>query len=155
MFNVGAAFEILEEGQIAPPGWNKASGQLIWDVKMDFIRKARWVLDRHKTPDPIGSTFAGLVSLESIRIPFTSAALNDLQMFAADIHNVYPRAPSSQNDYVVCGPEFGTENIGKVALIHRALYGDKSSCRDFRNHLRSCMHHMDFRSYPADPDVWM
>ena len=55
----------------------------------------------------------------------------------------------------MCGPEFGIENIGKVALIHRALYGDKSAGRDFRNHLRSCMHHLDFRPCPADPDVWM
>ena len=66
MINVGVAFEILEEGQMAPLGWNKASGHLIWDVKMDFTRKARWVLDGHKTPDPIGSTFAGVVSRKSI-----------------------------------------------------------------------------------------
>ena len=39
MYNVGVAFEILEEGQKAPLGWNKASGHLIWDVKMDFTRK--------------------------------------------------------------------------------------------------------------------
>ena len=55
----------------------------------------------------------------------------------------------------MCGPEFGIENIGKVALIHRALYGGKSAGWDFRNHLRSCMHHLDFRSCLADPDVWM
>ena len=41
MFNVGVAFEILEEGQAAPLGWSKVSGRLIWDVKMDFTRKAR------------------------------------------------------------------------------------------------------------------
>ena len=122
---------------------------------MDFTRKARWALDGHKTPDPIGSTFAGVVSRESIRIAFTYAALNDLRVFAADVRNTYLQAPSSQKDYVVCGPEFGIENIGKVALIHRALYGGKSAGRDFRNHLRSCMHHLDFRSCPADPDVWM
>ena len=155
MFNVGVSFEILEEGQAAPPGWNKASGHLIWDVKMDFTRKARWVLDRHKTPDPIGSTFAGVVSLESVRIAFTYAALNGLQVFAADLHNAYLQAPFSQKDYVVCGLEFGIKNIGKVALIHRALYGGKSAGQDFRNHLRSCMHHLDFRPCLADPDVWM
>ena len=155
MFNVGVAFEILEEGQPAPPGWKKASRHLIWDVKMDFTRKARWVLDRHKTPDPIGSTFAGVVSRESVRIAFTYAALNDLQVFVADICNTYLQAPSSQKDYVVCGLEFGIENIGKVALIHRALYGGKSAGWDFRNHLRSCMHHLDFRPCLADPDVWM
>ena len=154
VFNVGVAFEILEEDQAAPPGWNKASG-LIWDVKMDFTRKARGFLDGHKTPDPIGSTFAGVVSRESVRIAFTYTALNDLQVFAADICNAYLQAPSSQKDYVVCGPEFGIANIGKVALIHRALYGGKCAGQDFRNHLRSCMHHLDFRSCPADPDVWI
>ena len=66
MFNVRVAFEILEEDQPAPVGWKKASAHLVWDVKMDFTRKARWVLDGHKTPDPIGSTFAGVVSRESV-----------------------------------------------------------------------------------------
>ena len=127
MFNAGVAFAILEEGQSAPTGWKKASGHLIWDVKMDFTRKARWVLDGHKMPDPIRSTFAGVVSRESVRIAFTYAALNGLQVFAADICNAYLQAPSSQEDYVVCGLELGIENIGKVALIHRALYGGKSA----------------------------
>jgi hypothetical protein len=47
------------------------------------------------------------------------------------------------------------ENEGKVALIYRALYRGKSAGRDFRNPLRSCMHHIGFKSCPADPDVWM
>ena len=111
---------------------------------MDFTRKARWVLDGHRTPDPIGSTSAGVVSHESVRIAITYATLNGLQVFAADIRNTYLQAPSSQKDYIVCGPEFRIENIGKVALIHRALYGGKSAGRDFRNHLRTCMHHLMF-----------
>jgi len=35
------------------------------------------------------------------------------------------------------------------------LYGGKNAGRDFRNHLRSCMHYLGFTSCPADPDVWM
>ena len=155
MFNVGVVFEILGEGQSAPTGWKRASGHLIWDIKMDFTRKARWVVDGRKMPDPIGSTFAGVVSRKSVQIAFTYAVLNVLQVFVADIRNAYLQAPSSQKDYIVCGPEFGIENVGKVALIHRALYGGKSAGRDFRNYLRSCMHHVDFRPCPADPDVWM
>ena len=92
---------------------------------------------------------------ESVCITFTYAALNGLYVCAADIRNAYLQAPSSQKDYTVCGPEFGIENIGKNALIHRALYGDKSAGKDFRNHLRSCMRHLNFVSCPADPDVWM
>jgi hypothetical protein len=88
-------------------------------------------------------------------IAFTYAALNGLDVCAGDIRNAYLQAPSSQKDYIVCGPEFGLENVGYVALIHRALYGGKSAGRDFRNHLRSCMRHLDFTSCLADPDVWM
>ncbi|CAJ1963375.1 unnamed protein product, partial [Cylindrotheca closterium] len=155
MSNIGVAVEVLAYGVLAPPGYSKVTGHLVWDVKMDFTRKARWVLDGHKTPDPLYSQYAGVVSRESVRIAFTYAALNNLDVFAADIRNAYLQAPSSRKDYIICGPEFGLENVGKVALIHRALYGGKTAGRDFRNHLRACMHHLDFLSCPADPDVWM
>ena len=72
---------------------------------------------KHKTPKPIGSTFEGVVLCESVRIAFTYATLNDLDVFAADVRNAYLQSPSSQKDYVVCGPEFGLEKLGKVALI--------------------------------------
>ena len=85
MYNVGVAVEILEDGKTAPAGYTKVSGHLIWSVKMDFTRKARWVLDGHKTPDPVGSKYAGVVSRESVRIAFTYAALNDLDVCMADI----------------------------------------------------------------------
>ena len=51
MYSVGVAFEILEDGSKAPSGWTKLMGHLVWDVKKDFTRKARWVLDDPKTPD--------------------------------------------------------------------------------------------------------
>jgi hypothetical protein len=116
---------------------------------------ARWVLDGHKTPNPIGSTYAGVTSRDSIRIAFTHAALNGLEVFAADIRNTCLQAQNSQEDHILCGPEFGIKNVGTVALIQRALYVGKSVGKDFRNHLRSCVRHLDFASCPADPDVWM
>lgn len=68
MSNVGVAFQVLKKGECAPPGWRKASGHIIFDVKMDFTWKARWVKDGHRTPDPITSSYAGVVSRESVRI---------------------------------------------------------------------------------------
>eukprot|EP00957_Ditylum_brightwellii_P193500 14735146-Ditylum_brightwellii.AAC.1 len=65
MLNVGIAFEVYEEGKPASPGWKKVMGHLVCDVKIDFTRKARWVLDGHKTVNPIRSTYAGVVSRES------------------------------------------------------------------------------------------
>ena len=51
--------------------------------------------------------------------------------------------------------EFGIENMGKVGLIRRALYGGKSSGANFWKHLRSCMTRLNFQSCKADPDIWM
>jgi hypothetical protein len=155
MTNVGIAFEVLESGKMTPVGWSKVTGHMVFDVKMDFTCKARWVLDGHRTPDVGGSTYAGVVSRESVRIALTYAALNGLQVCAANIRNAYLQAPSLQKDFIICGPEFGLENVGKRALIHRALYGGKAAGREFRNHLRSCMCHLGYTPCLADPDVWM
>lgn len=155
MSNVGIAFDIIDAPRHVPPGWTKVTGHLIFDVKMSLERKARWVLDGHLTPDVDYSTYAGVVSRESVRIALTYAALNGLDVWGADIRNAYVQAPSSRKDYIICGPEFGLENVGKPALIVRALYGGKTAGRDFRNHLRSCMRHLEFKPCPADPDVWM
>jgi hypothetical protein len=73
-FNIGIAFEVLDDGASAPKGWSKVTGHIIWDVKMDFTRKARWVLDGHKQADPERCTYAGVVSRESVRIALTYAA---------------------------------------------------------------------------------
>ncbi len=135
--NVGIAFEILDPNTNVPPGWKKVSGHLVFDIKMNFDRKSRWVLDGHLTGNLTSiSTYAGVVSRESVRIAMTYAALNQVNVTAADIKNAYLQAPSSQRDYIVCGLEFGIENVGKHALIRRALYGGKSAGRDFRNQLR-------------------
>eukprot|EP00957_Ditylum_brightwellii_P202176 15328949-Ditylum_brightwellii.AAC.1 len=122
---------------------------------MQFTRKAKWILDGHKTLDPDGSTYAGVVLRESVRIALTYAGLNGLGVTAVDIQNAYLRAPLSQKDYIICGSEFGLENVGKQALIKRALYGGNAAGCDFHNHLRACMWHIGFKSCPADPDVWM
>ena len=155
MYQVSVAFEILDNGAKPPPGWTKSTGHLIFDVKMDFTRKARWVKDGHRTPDPDWSTYAGFVTRDSVRIALTYAALNNLDIVAADIKNAYLQAPASEKHYVICGSEFGLENVGKIALIRRALYGGKSAGRDFWNHLRNCMDFLGFESCKADPDVWM
>ena len=96
----------------------------------------------------------GVVSRESIWIALTYAALMDLDVKAVDIQNAYLQAPSSEKHFVLCGPEFGLENVGQVALIKRALYGGKVAGRNFWHHLRSCMEHLGFQLCRADPDIW-
>ena len=98
------AFEILEPGQKSPPSWYKATGHIIFYVKMDFTRKARWVKDGHKTPDLTNSSFAGAVSWESIRIVLTYAGLIGLPVIGGEMKNAYLQAPSSEKHFIVCGP---------------------------------------------------
>ena len=107
MTNVGIAFDLLEQLERVPPGWNKASRHIIFDIKMDFTRKARWVKDGHKTPDPTTSAYAGVVSRESVRTALTYAALMGIDVMAADVQITYLQALSSEKHYVVCGAEFG------------------------------------------------
>jgi hypothetical protein len=40
MLNVGIAFEVLEAAKATPVGWSKVTGHMVFDVKMDFTRKA-------------------------------------------------------------------------------------------------------------------
>jgi hypothetical protein len=73
MFNVSIAFKILENHENLLAGYTKSSGHLVFDVKMDFTRKARWVKvgHKHQHPDPESSSYAGVVSRESVRIALT------------------------------------------------------------------------------------
>ena len=75
--------------------------------------------DGHKTPDPSTSNYEGVLSRDSVRIALTYAALNDVDVTAADIQNAYLQAPSYEKHFIICGPEFGLEHAGKIALMYR------------------------------------
>jgi len=53
---------------------------MIFDVKMDFTRKARLVAGGHMTETPSSITYSSVVSRDSVRIMFLVAALNGCQM---------------------------------------------------------------------------
>ena len=106
---------------------------------MNFLLKDRFVAGGHTENLPAESTYAGVFSREIIRIAFTLAALNDLDIFAADIQNAYLTDPYGENIIFTCGPKFVSEHKGKTAVLVRALYGLRSSGSAFSNHLASCM----------------
>lgn len=153
MHDAWISFEIIDDGISMHIGHKKVTCYLVFDVKMEFTRKARWALDRHKTPAPEVSACTSVVSRESARIAFAHTALNGLDVFAANIRNAHHRAPTSEKYCIICGLEFGLENAGKRAIIRRALYGGEAAGRDFRNHLRSCVSHLDFKFCLVEPDA--
>ena len=68
---------------------------MIYTVKMDFMRKARWVKDRHRTPDPESSIYVGVVSREIICILLMHVAIHGVPVVASDVCNAYLQAPTS------------------------------------------------------------
>jgi hypothetical protein len=54
-----------------------------------------------------------------VRIVFLLAALNGLDVLAADIGNAYLNARTREKVYIICGREFGDDNVGKRAIIVR------------------------------------
>ena len=128
----------------------------IWYLvfKLDLTRKARLVADGHLIPDPVDSTYAGFVFRESVRIALTYAVLLGVDLWATNIMNAFVQAPTTEKYYTICGYEFSNENIGKQAVVTWALYGIKSSERDFRSHLGESIDHSKYQSCLADPDLW-
>ena len=65
------------------------------------------------------------------------------------------QAPTTKKYFIFCGQEFVLENSGKVGIVCRAVHRGKTAGRDFRNYLISCIEHLSFAEYLANPDVWM
>ncbi len=155
MANVRVAFDILEDGKV-PIGYKPVPIHMVFDIKMMTLqRKARLVAGGHKTDPPKEAVYSSVVSRESVRLALLAAALNDLDIMAADIQNAYLTAPTKEKLYCECGPEFGSDS-GKIAVVVRALYGLRSSGKQFRDFLAKTLREdLKFVPCKADPDVWM
>jgi len=154
MSNNNLAFQFLEENELIPVGYKWIHCHMIFDIKMDFTRKARYIALGHMTDPPASLTYSSVVSRDSVRIAFLLAALNDVNLLATDIGNAYLNAPAREKVYTTAGPEFGPEMEGKSVLIVRALYGLKSSGAAWRAHLANTLQQLGYKSCLADPDVW-
>ena len=152
--NVRVAFKLLENQSLIPPTYQKITCHLIFEVKFDLRRKARYVAGGHLTHTPPSLTYSSVVSRESVRIGFLLAALNDLDVWAADIQNAYLNAPTKEKVWFTAGDEWG-EHKGKPVLVVRALYGLKGSGQAWRSQLADVLKNvLGFTSSLADPDVW-
>ena len=155
MSKVRVAFNVKQRDSNVRPNYEYLSCYMVFDVKMDFTCKARFVANGAKTRDLPSSTYVGVVSKETIWIVFTYAALNDLDIFAADIKNAYLQALITEKYWTRCEHEFSPELEGSIAYIVRALYSTKCGGRDFWNHLQECMDMLGYESCLADPDLWI
>ena len=92
MTNVKIAFKFLGKGIPPPIGYTGIKCFIIFSVKMDLIRKARFVADGYMIAPPTSMTYASVVSRESVQIAFLLAALNNVDILTGDIGNAYLNA---------------------------------------------------------------
>ena len=127
---------------------------MIFDVKMDFTRKARFVARGDLTTTTPDVTYSSVVCRDSVRLAFLIAGLNDLDIMACDISNAYLNAPCREKIWFQGGKDT-SEDEGKVLIVDRALYGLRSSGASWRNMLsKTLQEDFGFEATRADPDVY-
>lgn len=138
----------------APEGYLRIRVRCVYDVKHDGHHKARIVTGGHLTPVPVENVYSGVVYIRSIRLVIFLAELNKLDVWGADIGNAYLEAKTKEKVYIVAGPEFG-EREGHILVIHKALYGLRTSGKRWRERFSDDLMQLGFYRSKADPDVWM
>ena len=114
---VRVAFDVRCKHEKAPPGYKWIPKRLIFDIKMDFTRKARLVAGGHMTDPPSDMTYSSAVSRESVHIAFLIAALNSLETQSADIGNAYLNASTNEKVYTTADPEFGADEAKTIIIV--------------------------------------
>ena len=152
---VKPALDVQEKGDSPPVGSTLIDLTIVFDIKMDFTRKARICARGDQTDPPASITYASVVTRESVRIGFLVAALNDLKVLSADVAGAYLNAPCAERVHTYLGPEFG-DDAGKLAIIRKALYGLRSAGFAWRSYCAEIMRtSLEFTPCRADQDVWM
>jgi hypothetical protein len=135
-------------------GFQEIECHIVFDVKMDFTRKAHFVAGGHTTTTPSSMTYSSVVSRDSIRLAFLIAALNNINIMSCDLENGYLDAPCHEKIWFEGGIECG-EDHGKVCIVVRSLYGLKSAGAVFCSSLAQILQGIGYTSSKADPDVWL
>ena len=83
-------FRVLDEGEAIPEGYIKIPYHLVFDCKFDGRRKSRLVAGGHKTPSVSPEeVYSCVVSMDTIRMAFVLASLNNLEVCAVDISTAF------------------------------------------------------------------
>ena len=80
--------------------------------------------------------------------------MNKMEVWGADIGNAYLEATTKEKLYKVPGPDF-EELQEHVLVIHKALYGLKSSDLRWSQRIHDIMQQLGFKLCKADPCVWL
>ncbi|KAL7474158.1 hypothetical protein ACHAW6_000149, partial [Cyclotella cf. meneghiniana] len=118
MKNVWVAFDVLADGVMPPSDHQYMRCYMIFDVKMeDFCHEARLVAKGHMTIAPVTVTFASVMSWETKCIALLVAALNNVDIWAANVLNAYITTPCHENIWTTLGKEFDDNCSWKAIIV--------------------------------------
>jgi hypothetical protein len=80
---------------------------IVFDIKMDLTRKARFVAGGHTTTAPSSMTYSSVVLCDSVQLAFLIAALNDIDRMSCYLENTYLNAPCREKIWFEGGIECG------------------------------------------------
>ena len=120
---------------------------IVGDSRQDLLQMDTSPKEANET------VYSGVVSLWNLRLPMFLAELNGLQLWGADVGNVYLQALTKKL-YIVARPEF-EELQGHVLNMHKALYGTRSGGACWHDKCFEILHQMDFKPSKADLDIWI
>src|SRR5574339_943080 len=152
-----AAYDVFKDydhQSVSPQGYKKIRVHLIYDVKHDGRHKARLVANGHLTDIPNEIVYSSVVSLRGLRMMLFLGELNEIEVWGTDIGNAYLEACTSERVCITAGPEFGPLE-GHLLLIHKALYGLRSSRGRWHDGLSDVLRKEGFIPCKAEPDIWM
>lgn len=139
----------------APLGYKRIPCHIIFDVKFNTTRKARFVAGGHMTDDPGEDSYSGVIAPEAVRLGMFAAVHDALSIVAADIGNAYLYAKTNEKVYTILGEEYGAKMANKILVFEKCLYGLKTSGARFHEHLSDTLRDLGFKPTKADADLWM
>ena len=135
--------------------YQQISFHIVFVVKHNGCRKARLVAGGHKSGSPTEDLYSGVVGIGNVRLLFLLAAVNGLEVRAADISNAYLYSKTQEKCMILVGPEFGPDLAGKLIIIFKSLYGLKSAAARFHEHLGMTLCKMGYGPSKGEPNLWM
>ena len=96
-------------------GYKEIKVHMVFDVKMDFTRKAWFCARGHVTDAPKGLTDSSVVSRDLVRLAFLLAELNGVDVLAGEAKNAYLNAPCHEQIWFLGTVQLGNKTLARFA----------------------------------------
>ena len=136
-----------------PTGFQAIKTRMVYEIKKG-IPCARFCAKGYEQKPGIDfdTTWAPVVSAQSMRVFFGLAATLDLEIEQMDVSRAFLNSPIDKEIYVMPPPDRGYEN--KVFLLKKALPGLKQSGMLWHKQIESTLNNYNLFSIKSDPCVY-